>query len=82
MPNHLVSAKHTADATTNEAIAGAARSRQFDPPRTKLIAAEVALLRTMHEVDGRGYRQLARTFGVSKTTVAQICRNERRVGAT
>lgn len=47
----------------------------------KLSDAEVSLVRTMRSVDGTGYRKLAAVFGVGQTTIAQICRNERRVGA-
>lgn len=49
--------------------------------KSKLTDAEVTLLRTMHAQDGMGYSALATTFGLSKSCVAQICRNERRVGA-
>jgi hypothetical protein len=38
----------------------------------------VAAIRLSHERDGVGYRQLARIHGLSRHTVAKLCRYERR----
>lgn len=46
--------------------------------KAKLTDAEVDQVRDLHEFAGWGYLKIARTYGVSKSNVAQICRYEKR----
>lgn len=39
----------------------------------KLSDHEVELIRYLHEVEGWGYRRLAKKFEVSKTHIRRIC---------
>lgn len=48
-----------------------------DHQRAKLTNAEVDLIRELHE-DGMSYAMLAAKFGVSKSSIADICRYRRR----
>jgi DNA invertase Pin-like site-specific DNA recombinase len=47
-------------------------------PRAKLTDAQVDQIRNLFEEGFVGYRALARFFGVPRTTIASICRYERR----
>jgi len=49
-----------------------------DHANAKLTDREVELIRTLHEVDGMSYSLLAKKFEISKSTVADICRYQRR----
>lgn len=44
----------------------------------KLTDAEVEMIRRLHEEDGIGYKKLAEKYEISKSSVAMICRYERR----
>lgn len=43
-----------------------------------LTDREVERMRDLHEVDGYGYKRLAKIFEVSLSSIASICRYERR----
>lgn len=49
-------------------------------PRFKLTDWEVEMIRTLRERDGKSYGDIAKLLGQSKSTVAHICQNRRRVG--
>lgn len=46
--------------------------------RATLTDDEVELIRTIHEEGKIGYRTLAKFYGVSRSTIAKICKYERR----
>lgn len=43
----------------------------------KITDAEVEMIRRLHE-DGMGYKRIAKKFDISRSSVAMICRYERR----
>lgn len=49
-----------------------------DHPNALLTDWEVELVRRLHEEDGLSYAVLAEKFGVSKSSVADICQYRRR----
>lgn len=51
-----------------------------DHPRARLTDSEVELIRELHG-EGMSYVQLAVKFETSKSTIAMICRFERRAEA-
>jgi predicted DNA-binding protein (UPF0251 family) len=48
-----------------------------DHQNAKLTDREVEMIRTLHS-EGMGYKCLAEKFGVAKSTVASICKYQRR----
>lgn len=49
-----------------------------DHQNAKLTDRDIDLIRHLHEKDGLSYNTLAEKFDVGKSTIAMICRYERR----